>query len=68
MMKGKPNPRLYTREQARRLVERYARMKTAEIQSKLESAEKAITEMVSHTRRIERTWKDGVAKNPFTKQ
>ncbi len=67
-MKTNPNPRLYTREQARRLAKRYARMKTAEIQSRLETAEKAITEMVSHTRRIERTWRDGVAKNPFTKQ
>ena len=44
-MKGKPNPRLYTREQARRLAERYARIKNAATEKQLEDAKNLIRRM-----------------------
>jgi hypothetical protein len=44
-MKGKPNPRLYTREQARRIAARYARMKTAATEKQLKYAENLIRRM-----------------------
>lgn len=59
----RPHPRTYSRAQVERMMKRkICRIQMLEAQ--LEAAQAAIREMVSHNRRVEQTWRDGVAKKP----